>query len=149
MRGRSHRRRDLLGESSSIVRCVNLSRNGAQVLAVPSNNATFDQNMASSSSRSPLARRSNTIDTWWSGNHQDPVPSSLPTDANSRPYQFFDHGLSRRSGPIADVGDALATCWGRWQWALRVGAVIAAAVLHNGWFVRPVRRMRKRRTGDS
>ena len=148
--GRSHRRRDLL--EVIFDRALRESvRNGAQVLAVPSNNATFDQNMSRAAARVRQGPGGRTRSIRGGrGNHRDQC-RHRSRRTRTRPYRILHIGLSRRSGPIADVGDAGHPLGPLVQWALVGGAfaVIAAAVLHvmDGSCVRCA--MRKRRTGDS
>ena len=126
-------------------------RNGAQVLAVPTNNATFDRNMSEQQLAFAKARAVE-HDRYVVVAGTTGISAVIAPDGR----ELGRTGFCARAcldGPVRlRTAETLATRWGPLvQWVLVGGAfaVIAAAVLHNGWFMRPVRRMRTRRTGDS
>lgn len=126
-------------------------RNGAQVLAVPSNNATFDQNMSEQQLAFAKARAVE-HDRYVVVAGTTGISAVIAPDGRELGRTGFFTSAYLDVPVRLRTSETLATRWGPLvQWALVGGAfaVIAAAVLHNGWFMRPVRRMRKRRTGDS
>lgn len=126
-------------------------RNGAQVLAVPTNNATFDQNMSEQQLAFAKARAVE-HDRYVVVAGTTGISAVVAPDGRELGRtQFFTSAYL--DVPVRlRTSETWATRWGPVvQWVL-VGAAfaaIAAAILHNGWFMRPVRRMLKRRTGDS
>ncbi|MCI4675502.1 apolipoprotein N-acyltransferase [Candidatus Mycolicibacterium alkanivorans] len=123
-------------------------RNGAQVLAVPTNNATFDQNM--SEQQLAFARaRAVELDRYVVVAGTTGISAVIAPDGSEiARTQFFTPAYL--DVPVRlKTTETPATRWGPLvQWVL-VGAavaVIAAAILHNGWFMRPLRR--RRREGD-
>jgi len=126
-------------------------RNGAQVLAVPTNNATFDRSMSEQQLAFAKARAVE-HDRYVVVAGTTGISAVIAPDGRELGRtQFFTPAYL--DVPVRlRTSETLATRWGPVvQWVL-VGAAFAAivaAVLHNGWFMRPVRRMRTRRTGDS
>jgi len=121
-------------------------RNGAQVLAVPTNNATFDQNM--SEQQLAFAKvRAVELDRYVVVAGTTGISAVIAPDGHEMVRtQFFtpaylDTQVRLKTSRTPAI---------RWepivQWVL-VGAAVAgvvAAILHNGWFMRPVRRRRRR-----
>lgn len=126
-------------------------RNGAQVLAVPTNNATFDRSMSEQQLAFAKARAVE-HDRYVVVAGTTGISAVIAPDGRELGRtQFFTPAYL--DVPVRlRTSETFATRWGPVvQWVL-VGAAfaaIAAAILHNGWFMRPVRRMRTRRTGDS
>ncbi|WP_059019602.1 apolipoprotein N-acyltransferase [Mycobacterium sp. M26] len=122
-------------------------RNGAQVLTVPTNNATFDQNM--SEQQLAFARaRAVEHDRYVIVAGTTGISAVIAPDGSEiARTQFFSPAYL--DVPIRlKTTETPATRWGPLvQWVL-VGAavaVIGAAILHNGWFIRPLRRRRQQR----
>lgn len=122
-------------------------RNGAQVLTVPTNNATFDQNM--SEQQLAFARaRAVEHDRYVVVAGTTGISAVIAPDGSEiARTQFFSPAYL--DVPIRlKTTETPATRWGPLvQWVL-VGAavaVIGAAILHNGWFIRPLRRRRQQR----
>ncbi|KDF02479.1 acyltransferase [Mycolicibacterium aromaticivorans JS19b1 = JCM 16368] len=126
-------------------------RNGAQLLAVPTNNATFDQNMSEQLLAFARAR---------AVEHDRYVVVAgtvgisaviAPDGAEIARTQFFTPGYLDLTMRLK-TSETLATRWGPLvQWVL-VGAaisVVIGAMLHNGWFMRPFRRRRRERDAGS
>ncbi|WP_370506664.1 apolipoprotein N-acyltransferase [Mycobacterium sp. SA01] len=126
-------------------------RNGAQLLAVPTNNATFDQNMSEQLLAFARAR---------AVEHDRYVVVAgtvgisaviAPDGAEIARTQFFTPGYLDLTMRLK-TSQTLATRWGPLvQWVL-VGAaisVVIGAMLHNGWFMRPLRRRRRERDAGS
>ncbi|PND57073.1 apolipoprotein N-acyltransferase [Mycobacterium sp. ENV421] len=126
-------------------------RNGAQLLAVPTNNATFDQNMSEQLLAFARAR---------AVEHDRYVVVAgtvgisaviAPDGAEIARTQFFTPGYLDLTMRLK-TSETLATRWGPLvQWVL-VGAaisVVIGAMLHNGWFMRPLRRRRRERDAGS
>ncbi|WP_431240153.1 apolipoprotein N-acyltransferase [Mycolicibacterium aichiense] len=126
-------------------------RNGAQLLAVPTNNATFDQNMSEQLLAFARAR---------AVEHERYVVVAgtvgisaviAPDGAEIARTQFFTPGYLDLTMRLK-TSETLATRWGPLvQWVL-VGAaisVVIGAMLHNGWFMRPFRRRRRERDAGS
>lgn len=121
--------------------------NGAQVLTVPTNNATFDQNM--SEQQLAFARaRAVEHDRYVVVAGTTGISAVIAPDGSEiARTQFFSPAYL--DVPIRlKTTETPATRWGPLvQWVL-VGAavaVIGAAILHNGWFMRPLRRRRQQR----
>ncbi len=126
-------------------------RNGAQVLAVPTNNATFDRNMSEQQLAFAKARAVE-HDRYVVVAGTTGISAVIAPDGRELGRTGFFTPAYLDVPVRLRTAETLATRWGPLvQWVLVGGAfaVIAAAVLHNGWFMRPVRRMRTRRTGDS
>lgn len=122
-------------------------RNGAQVLTVPTNNATFDQNM--SEQQLAFARaRAVEHDRYVVVAGTTGISAVIAPDGSEiARTQFFTPAYL--DVPVRlKTSETPATRWGPLvQWVL-VGAavsVIAAGILHNGWFIRPLRRRRQQR----
>ncbi|MCV7343995.1 apolipoprotein N-acyltransferase [Mycolicibacterium rhodesiae] len=126
-------------------------RNGAQLLAVPTNNATFDQNMSEQLLAFARAR---------AVEHDRYVVVAgtvgisaviAPDGAEIARTQFFTPGYLDMTMRLK-TSQTPATRWGPLiQWVL-VGAaisVVIGAMLHNGWFMRPLRRRRRQRDAGS
>ncbi|MBI3689610.1 MAG: apolipoprotein N-acyltransferase [Mycolicibacterium aromaticivorans] len=126
-------------------------RNGAQLLAVPTNNATFDQNMSEQLLAFARAR---------AVEHDRYVVVAgtvgisaviAPDGAEIARTQFFTPGYLDLTMRLK-TSETPATRWGPLvQWVL-VGAaisVVIGAMLHNGWFMRPLRRRRRERGAGS
>jgi apolipoprotein N-acyltransferase len=122
-------------------------RNGAQLLAVPTNNATFDQNMSEQLLAFARARAV----------EHDRYVVVAGTTGISAVVAPDGHEVARTeffTPAYLDVAVRLktsetpATRWGPLvQWVL-VGAAIAvvmAVILHNGWFIRLFRRRKRER----
>ncbi len=122
-------------------------RNGAQVLAVPTNNATFDQNMSEQQLAFAKARAVE-HDRYLVVAGTTGISAVIAPDGRELGRtQFF--APAYLDVPVRlRANETVATKFGPMvQWLL-VGAAfaaIAAAILHNGWFMHPVRRMRRRR----
>ncbi|WP_442930405.1 apolipoprotein N-acyltransferase [Mycobacterium sp. NBC_00419] len=126
-------------------------RNGAQVLTVPTNNATFDQNM--SEQQLAFARaRAVEHDRYVVVAGTTGISAVIAPDGSEiARTEFFTPAYL--DVPVRlKTSETPATRWGPLvQWVL-VGAavaVIGAAILHNGWFMRPLRRRRQERAGSS
>ena len=121
-------------------------RNGAQVLAVPTNNATFDQNM--SEQQLAFAKvRAVEHDRYLVVAGTTGISAVIAPDGHeiSR-TQFFTPAYLDAQVRLK-TAQTPATRWGSAvQWALvsAAVAVLVAAMLHNGWFMRPLRRRRHR-----
>lgn len=121
-------------------------RNGAQVLAVPTNNATFDQNM--SEQQLAFAKvRAVEHDRYLVVAGTTGISAVIAPDGHeiSR-TQFFTPAYLDAQVRLK-TAQTPATRWGpAVQWALvsAAVAVLVAAMLHNGWFMRPLRRRRHR-----
>lgn len=121
-------------------------RNGAQVLAVPTNNATFDQNM--SEQQLAFAKvRAVEHDRYVVVAGTTGISAVIAPDGReiSR-TQFFTPAYLDAQVRLKTT-ETPATRWGPLvQWALVAAAVSAllAAMLHNGLFMRPLRRRRPR-----
>ncbi len=126
-------------------------RNGAQVLAVPTNNATFDQNM--SEQQLAFARaRAVEHDRYVLVAGTTGISAVIAPDGREvARTEFFTPAYLDVSIRLK-TAETPATRWGPLvQWVL-VGAavaVIVAAILHNGWFMRPLRRRRRERDAES
>ncbi|TGD86248.1 apolipoprotein N-acyltransferase [Mycolicibacterium sp. CH28] len=122
-------------------------RNGAQVLTVPTNNATFDQNM--SEQQLAFARaRAVEHDRYVVVAGTTGISAVIaPNGTEVARTQFFTPAYLDVSVRLK-TSQTPATRWGPLvQWVL-VGAAVAviiAAILHNGWFIRPLRRRRRAR----
>lgn len=126
-------------------------RNGAQLLAVPTNNATFDQNMSEQLLAFARAR---------AVEHDRYVVVAgtvgisaviAPDGAEIARTQFFTPGYLDLTMRLK-TSETPATRWGPLvQWVLVGGAisVVFGAMLHNGWFMRPLRRRRRERDAGS
>lgn len=125
-------------------------RNGAQVLAVPTNNATFDQNM--SEQQLAFARaRAVELDRYVMVAGTTGISAVIaPDGVEVARTQFFTPAYLDATVRLK-TSDTPATRWGPLvQWVL-VGAAVAvviAAILHNGWFIRPLRRRRRTRAAN-
>lgn len=121
-------------------------RNGAQVLAVPTNNATFDQNM--SEQQLAFAKvRAVEHDRYLVVAGTTGISAVIAPDGHeiSR-TQFFTPAYLDAQVRLK-TAQTPATRWGpAVQWALvsAAVAVLVVAMLHNGWFMRPLRRRRHR-----
>jgi apolipoprotein N-acyltransferase len=121
-------------------------RNGAQMLAVPTNNATFDQNM--SEQQLAFAKvRAVELDRYVVVAGTTGISAVIAPDGReiSR-TQFFTPAYLDAQVRLKTT-ETPATRWGPLvQWALVTAAVAAlvAAMLHNGMFMRPLRRRRPR-----
>jgi len=127
-------------------------RNGAQVLAVPTNNATFDQNMSEQQLVFAKARAVE-LDRYVVVAGTTGISAVIAPDGRELARtQFFTPGYLDTTVRLK-TSQTPATRWGPIvQWALVAAAVaaVAAGILHNGWFMRPLRRMRRRtEQGDS
>lgn len=126
-------------------------RNGAQVLAVPSNNATFDQNM--SEQQLAFARaRAVEHDRYVVVAGTVGISAVIAPDGSEvARTQFFTPAYLDVAVRLK-TSETPATRWGPLvQWVL-VGAAVAvviAAILHNGWFMRSFRRRRRERDARS
>lgn len=126
-------------------------RNGAQVLAVPTNNATFDQNMSEQLLAFARARAVE-HDRYVVVAGTVGISAVIAPDGHevSR-TQFFTPGYLDITVRLK-TSETPASRWGPLvQWVL-VGAavaVVAAVILHNGWFMRPFRRRKRERVVDS
>lgn len=125
--------------------------NGAQLLAVPTNNATFDENMSEQLLAFARAR---------AVEHDRYVVVAgtvgisaviAPDGAELARTQFFTPAYLDATVRLK-TSETPATRWGALiQWVL-VGAAVAVvigAILHNGWFMRPLRRRRRGRDAGS
>lgn len=121
-------------------------RNGAQILAVPTNNATFDQNM--SEQQLAFAKvRAVEHDRYLVVAGTTGISAVIAPDGRevSR-TQFFTPAYLDAQVRLKSA-QTPATRWGpAVQWALVSAAiaVLVAAMLHNGVFMRPLRRRRHR-----
>jgi apolipoprotein N-acyltransferase len=126
-------------------------RNGAQVLAVPTNNATFDQNM--SEQQLAFARaRAVEHDRYVVVAGTTGISAVVAPDGREiTRTQFFTPAYLDVAVRLK-TSETPATRWGPLvQWVL-VGAAVAvvmAAILHNGWFMRPLRRRKRERGAHS
>lgn len=126
-------------------------RNGAQVLAVPSNNATFDQNM--SEQQLAFARaRAVEHDRYVVVAGTVGISAVIAPDGSEvARTQFFTPAYLDVAVRLK-TSETPATRWGPLvQWVL-VGAAVAvviAAILHNGWFMRSFRHRRRERDARS
>jgi len=126
-------------------------RNGAQVLAVPTNNATFDQNM--SEQQLAFARaRAVEHDRYVLVAGTTGISAVIAPDGGEvARTEFFTPAYLDVSIRLK-TEETPATRWGPLvQWVL-VGAavaVIVAAILHNGWFMLPLRRRRREPDAES
>ncbi|HTY27816.1 MAG TPA: apolipoprotein N-acyltransferase [Mycobacterium sp.] len=126
-------------------------RNGAQVLAVPTNNATFDQNM--SEQQLAFARaRAVEHDRYVLVAGTTGISAVIAPDGTEVARTQFFTPTYLDVAVRLKTSETPATRWGPLvQWVL-VGAavaVIGAAILHNGWFMRPLRRRRRERDDES
>lgn len=122
-------------------------RNGAQVLAVPTNNATFDQNM--SEQQLAFARaRAVEHDRYVIVAGTTGISAVIAPDGSEVARTAFFTPAYLDASIRLKTSQTPATRWGPLlQWVL-VGAAVAvvfAAILHNGWFIRPFRRRRRER----
>jgi apolipoprotein N-acyltransferase len=121
------------------------------VLAVPTNNATFDQNM--SEQQLAFARaRAVEHDRYVLVAGTTGISAVIAPDGSEvARTEFFTPAYLDVSIRLK-TAQTPATRWGPLvQWVL-VGAavaVIVAAILHNGWFMRPLRRRRRERDAES
>jgi len=121
-------------------------RNGAQMLAVPTNNATFDQNM--SEQQLAFAKvRAVEHDRYVVVAGTTGISAVIAPDGReiSR-TQFFTPAYLDAQVRLKTT-ETPATRWGPLvQWALVTAAVavLVAAMLHNGLLMRPLRRRRSR-----
>ena len=121
-------------------------RNGAQVLAVPTNNATFDQNM--SEQQLAFAKvRAVEHDRYLVVAGTTGISAVIAPDGHEMSRtQFFTPAYLDAQVRLK-TAQTPATRWGpAVQYALVSAAVaiLLAAMLHNGWFMRPLRRRRHR-----
>ncbi len=126
-------------------------RNGAQLLAVPTNNATFDQNMSEQLLAFARAR---------AVEHDRYVVVAgtvgisaviAPDGAELARTQFFSPAYLDMTVRLK-TSETPATRWGPLIQGVLVAAAVAVvigAILHNGWFMRPLRRRRPERDADS
>ncbi|KAA0111740.1 apolipoprotein N-acyltransferase [Mycolicibacterium sp. P1-5] len=126
-------------------------RNGAQLLAVPTNNATFDQNMSEQLLAFARARAVE-HDRYVVVAGTTGISAVIaPDGAELARTQFFTPAYLDMTVRLK-TSQTPATRWGPLvQWVL-VGAAVAVvigAILHNGWFMRPLRRRRGQRDADS
>lgn len=126
-------------------------RNGAQLLAVPTNNATFDQNMSEQLLAFARARAVE-HDRYVVVAGTTGISAVIaPDGAELARTQFFTPAYLDMTVRLK-TSQTPATRWGPLvQWVL-VGAAIAVvigAILHNGWFMRPLRRRRGERDASS
>jgi apolipoprotein N-acyltransferase len=126
-------------------------RNGAQVLAVPTNNATFDQNMSEQLLAFARARAVE-HDRYVVVAGTTGISAVIaPDGAEVARIQFFTPGYLDVAVRLK-TSETPAARWGPLvQWVL-VGAAVAvvmAAILHNGWFMRPLPRRRRERDATS
>ncbi|GAY15208.1 apolipoprotein N-acyltransferase [Mycobacterium sp. shizuoka-1] len=126
-------------------------RNGAQVLTVPSNNATFDQNM--SEQQLAFARaRAVEHDRYVVVAGTTGISAVIAPDGHELTRTQFFTPASIDLAVRLKTSETPATRWGPLvQWVL-VGAALAvvlAAMLHNGWFMRPLRRGRPKGDANS
>ena len=126
-------------------------RNGAQVLAVPTNNATFDQNMSEQQLAFAKVRAVEhdryVLVAGTTGISAVIAPDGhevVRTDFFTPTYLDVQVRLKTTETP--------ATRWGplvQWVLVAAAVAVVGAAILHNGWFMRPIRRRRQRTESSS
>ncbi len=121
-------------------------RNGAQILAVPTNNATFDQNM--SEQQLAFAKvRAVEHDRYVVVAGTTGISAVIAPDGREASRtQFFTPAYLDAQVRLK-TAHTPATRWGpAVQWALVSAAiaVLVAAMLHNGVFMRPLRRRRHR-----
>jgi apolipoprotein N-acyltransferase len=126
-------------------------RNGAQVLAVPTNNATFDQNMSEQLLAFARARAVE-HDRYVVVAGTVGISAVIAPDGQELARtQFFTPAYLDVTVRLK-TSETPATKWGPLvQWVL-VGAAVAvlmAAILHNGWFMRPIRRRKRERDASS
>jgi len=126
-------------------------RNGAQVLVVPTNNATFDQNM--SEQQLAFARaRAVEHDRYVLVAGTTGISAVIAADGSEVARTAFFTPAYLDVSIRLKTAETPATRWGPLvQWVL-IGAavaVIGAAILHNGWFMRPLRRRRRERDAES
>lgn len=124
---------------------------GAQVLAVPTNNATFDQNMSEQLLAFARARAVE-HDRYVVVAGTVGISAVIAPDGHELSRtQFFTPGYLDMAVRLK-TSLTPATRWGPWvQWVL-VGAALAvvmAVILHNGWFMRPLRRRKRQRDANS
>jgi apolipoprotein N-acyltransferase len=125
--------------------------NGAQVLAVPTNNATFDQNMSEQLLAFARARAVE-HDRYVVVAGTTGISAVIAPDGHEvARTQFFTPAYLDVTVRLK-TSETPATRWGPFvQWVL-VGASVAvlmAAILHNGWFMRPIRRRKRERDAGS
>ncbi|MBB3603631.1 apolipoprotein N-acyltransferase [Mycolicibacterium sp. BK556] len=124
---------------------------GAQVLAVPTNNATFDRNMSEQLLAFARARAVE-HDRYVVVAGTVGISAVIAPDGHELSRtEFFTPGYLDMTVRLK-TSQTPATRWGPLvQWVL-VGAAIAivlAVILHNGWFMRPFRRSKRQRDADS
>jgi apolipoprotein N-acyltransferase len=126
-------------------------RNGAQVLAVPTNNATFDQNMSEQLLAFARARAVE-HDRYVVVAGTVGISAVIAPDGHELSRtQFFTPGYLDMAVRLK-TSQTPATRWGPLvQWVLVTAAlaVVMGVILHNGWFMRPFRRRKRQRDANS
>ncbi|MCV7215152.1 apolipoprotein N-acyltransferase [Mycobacterium crocinum] len=126
-------------------------RNGAQLLAVPTNNATFDQNMSEQLLAFARARAVE-HDRYVVVAGTVGISSVIaPDGAELARTQFFSPAYLDMTVRLK-TSETPATRRGPLIQGVLVAAAVAVvigAILHNGWFMRPLRRRRRERDADS
>jgi apolipoprotein N-acyltransferase len=125
-------------------------RNGAQLLAVPSNNATFNKEMSEQQLAFAKVRAVEhdryVVVAGTTGISAVIAPDGgelARTDFFEPAYLDNQVRLKTRLTPATQWGPIL-----QWLLVLAAGAVILVAIRHNGWFARPIR-LRSRSSGES
>ena len=126
-------------------------RNGAQVLAVPTNNATFDQNM--SEQQLAFARaRAVEHDRYVVVAGTTGISAVIAPDGGEVARTEFFTPAYLDVQVRLKTDQTPATRWGplvQWVLVAAAVAVIVAAMLHNGLFMRPLRRKRREARRES
>jgi apolipoprotein N-acyltransferase len=126
-------------------------RNGAQLLAVPTNNATFDQTMSEQQLAFAKARAVE-HDRYVVVAGTTGISAVIAPDGRELARTAFFEPAYLDSQVRLKTTQTPATRWGpTLQWVLVAAAVAAvlAAILHNGWFMRPIRARRRPSRTDS
>jgi apolipoprotein N-acyltransferase len=122
-------------------------RNGAQVLAVPTNNATFDQNMSEQLLAFARARAVE-HDRYVVVAGTTGISAVIAPDGHEiARTQFFTPAYLDVTVRLK-TSETPATRWGplvQWVLVAAAVAVVVAAIRHNGWFMRLFRRRRRER----
>lgn len=125
--------------------------NGAQLLAVPTNNATFDQNM--SEQQLAFAKvRAVEHDRYVVVAGTTGISAVIAPDGRELARTEFFRPAYLDAQVRLKTKLTPATRWGpilQWILVAAAGAVIAAAMRHNGWFPRPIRLRSRQGSGET